>query len=301
MTEIKTKRQYQDSLFRTIFGREEHKPWLLELYNALNKSSYSNVEDLTLTTIDDVVYIKMKNDISFLLDSRMHLYEHQSSYNPNMPLRGLFYFVQLYQDYLSSRNVGLFTSSLRKIPTPEYVVFYTGSRELADITELKLSDAFEVPRSDSKFEWTCKVINLNAEHNAELHKKCKPLYDYCRFVTQVKQNKGAGMSLAAATEAAVDWAIEENLLNGLFKKERSQIMGNILYEFDQDLYERDIFQDGKEEGIAIGLAEGEEKGRAEGERKKALEAAQNALAMGLTATQAAQLTGLSLEEVAQLK
>ena len=206
--------------------------------------------------------------------------------------------LELYQDYLSSRNIGLFTSSLRKIPTPEYIVFYTGSRELADVTELKLSDAFEVPRTDSRFEWTCKVININAEHNTALHKKCKPLYDYCRFVERVKQNKASGMALENATEDAVDWAIRENLLNGLFKKEKSQIMGNILCEFDQDVYERDIFQDGKDEGIAIGLAEGE----ARGSRTKALEAARNLLSLRvLTEEQIAQTVGLPLDEIAQLK
>lgn len=96
MKENTPNRKYQDTLFRTIFGREEHKPWLLELYNALNDSNYQNIDDLALTTIEDVVYIKMKNDVSFLLDSRMNLYEHQSSYNPNMPLRGFFYFAKLY-------------------------------------------------------------------------------------------------------------------------------------------------------------------------------------------------------------
>ncbi len=98
------------------------------------------------------------------------------------------------------------------------------------------------------------------------------------------------MTLENATEDAVDWAIRENLLDGLFKKEKSQIMGNILCEFDQDVYERDIFQDGKDEGIA------------EGSRTKALEAARNLLSLRvLTEEQIAQTVGLPLDEIAQLK
>ena len=286
MLAIKTNRKYQDSLFRVIFGREEHKHWLLELYNALNNSSHQNIDDLTLTTIDDVVYIKMKNDVSFLIDSQMNLFEHQSTFNPNMPLRGLLYFSQLYQEHLTSRQVSLFSSVLRKIPTPQFVVFYTGDKDLPDRSVLKLSEAFEVPCKDGEFEWTCTVINLNQNHNKTLQKNCKPLYDYCRFIEKVKQNKKDGLSLEKAADAAVDWAISENLLDGFFRRERSQIMGFYLAEFDQEVYEKNVYHDGWEEGA----------------RDNAISAARNLLKMNLgTPEQIAQAQGLSLEEVLALQ
>ena len=252
MQTLRTNGKYQDSLFRVIFGREEHKHWLLSLYNALNDSHYENVDDLTLTTIDDVVYLKMKNDVSFLIDSQMNLFEHQSTWNPNMPLRGLFYFSQLYQEHLSSRQISLFTSALRKIPTPQFVVFYTGEKKLPDRTILKLSDAFEVPCKEGEFEWTCSVINLNPNHNKALQKNCKPLYDYSRFVEKVKVNKNSGMPLEKAADTAVDWAISENLLDGLFRRERSQIMGFYLAEFDQEVYKKNVYQDGYNDGVEEG-------------------------------------------------
>ena len=95
--EIETK--YKDKLFRIIFGKddEKSKQWRLELYNALSCKKHTNPDDIELTTIENVLYITMKNDLSFLVDSQMSLYEQQSTYNPNMPLRGLFYFSQLYQ------------------------------------------------------------------------------------------------------------------------------------------------------------------------------------------------------------
>ena len=94
-------RQYQDRLFKAIFGREEHKDWLLSLYNALNGSSYTDPSAIEINTIEGIIYVTMKNDISFLIDSQLNLYEQQSSYNPNMPLRGLMYFAELYQKHLT--------------------------------------------------------------------------------------------------------------------------------------------------------------------------------------------------------
>ena len=117
-------RQYQDRLFKAIFGREEHKDWLLSLYNALNGSSYTDPSAIEINTIEGIIYVTMKNDISFLIDSQINLYEQQSSYNPNMPLRGLMYFAELYQKHLTKQDRDLFTTALVKIPTPNFVVFY---------------------------------------------------------------------------------------------------------------------------------------------------------------------------------
>ena len=159
-------REYKDRLFKAIFGRNtaESKRWRLDLYNALNGTAYTDPDELKLTTIENVIYVTMKNDISFLIGSKMNLYEQplpygklttscearsrggsqmnlyeqQSSYNPNMPLRGLMYFAQLYQMNLSARGLDLFGSKLVKIPAPSFVVFYNGDRKLPDVSEQRL-------------------------------------------------------------------------------------------------------------------------------------------------------------------
>ena len=170
------------------------------------------------------------------------------------------------------------------------MVFYTGDKDLPDRSILKLSEAFEVPCKDGEFEWTCTVINLNQNHNKTLQKNCKPLYDYCRFIEKVKQNKKAGQSLEKAADTAVDWAISENLLDGFFRRERSQIMGFYLAEFDQEVYEKNVYQDGYNEG------------REEGARDTKISAARNLLQMNLgTPEQIAQAQGLPLEEVLALQ
>ena len=91
--------KYKDSLFRKVFGAEDKRSarWRLELYNALSGKNLTNPEELEITTLENVIYIKIKNDVSFLVDSQINLWEHQSTYNPNMPLRGLLYFAVLHQ------------------------------------------------------------------------------------------------------------------------------------------------------------------------------------------------------------
>ncbi len=184
-------REYKDRLFKAVFGRatEQSKRWRLDLYNALNGTDYTDPDALSLTTIENVIYITMKNDISFLIGSQMNLYEQQSSFNPNMPLRGLMYFAQLYQMYLAAQDADLFGSRLVTIPAPCFIVFYNGNRKLPDVSYQRLSDAFEPAGNTEGFEWTAKVLNIGGEHNKELHKKCRALYDYTSYVNPLPYGK----------------------------------------------------------------------------------------------------------------
>lgn len=214
-------RQYQDRLFKAIFGREEHKDWLLSLYNALNGSSYTDPSAIEINTIEGIIYVTMKNDISFLIDSQLNLYEQQSSYNPNMPLRGLMYFSQLYQKYISKQRKDIYSSALLKIPTPQFIVIYTGSTELDDVKELKLSDSFEVPDTSGRFEWTATVVNISKGHSLKLLEQCPPLRDYAVYVSRIKGNVAAGMTKEDAVNEAMEYSIEHNLLYGYFLEQKT--------------------------------------------------------------------------------
>ena len=283
--------EHKDRLFKYIFGKdsEKSKKWRLQLYNALNGTNYKDPDALELNTIENVIYITMHNDISFLVDSQMTLYEQQSSWNPNMPLRGLLYFSQLYQIYLTQNDENVISSQLVKIPTPKFVVFYNGNKEDPNSWKLKLSTAFEHPDESGDFEWTATVINMSPEHNKTLHKNCKPLYHYISFVYRIKNNIKAGMSKDKAIEEAVDFAIKENFLDGFFKTQRAEITGMILTEFDEEQAHRIWRKDGYIEGIA------------EGAQQKAIENAINALRMELSPEQVSQITNLPLCEVIKLK
>ena len=124
--DIRGNRKYKDSLFRMVFQKKSD---LLELYNAINGTEYTNPDELEINTLENVLYITKKNDVSFIIDCTMNLYEHQSSYNPNMPLRGLVYFSKQYNKYVEQRKLNLFSTALQKIPTPKFVVFYNGLRD----------------------------------------------------------------------------------------------------------------------------------------------------------------------------
>ena len=248
------KRTYKDTLFRTIFGGkdERSKRWLLSLYNALSGKNHTNIEDLEITTLEDVIYVSMKNDLSFLIHSQMCLYEHQSTVNPNMPLRGLLYFSQLYQQYIDKNKKNLYGSVLVKIPAPQFIVFYNGDTEQADLVKYRLSDAFitDVSSKDREtygadFEWTATVININKNHNESLSKNCEPLYYYCEFVNQVKENLSQGMPFDSAVNEAVDFAIKSDFLEGFFREKRMKILDDIYTEFDQESYDETLRNDGR--------------------------------------------------------
>ena len=279
-------RNYKDRLFKAIFGRdtEQSKRWRLELYNALNGTSYTDPNALVINTIENVIYLTMRNDISFLVDSQMTLYEQQSTYNPNMPLRGLMYFAQLYQMYLSQQEKDLFRSTLIKIPNPQFIVFYNGTSEKPDKIELKLSDAFDIPDNSGFFEWTATMININKNHNSTLQKRCKPLYDYVQYVSRIAENKKKEMSAKEAVTEALEWAISEKLLDGFFKQQKEEVLGMSLTEFDEEIAIRGWREDGIEEG----------------KQQKAIEAARNFYKNGASIELIAKSLEMTIEQVKEI-
>ncbi len=290
----KTQREYKDRLFKAIFGREteESKRWRLDLYNALNDTNYTDPDALELNTIENVIYITMRNDVSFLIDDQMVLLEQQSSHNQNMALRGFLYFSQLYQIYLAKKELDVNRSKKIEIPAPKFVVLYNGSTRTEDEFEIKLSDSFILKDGshNGAYEWTAFVKNINENHNEGLQKKCNALYDYSRFVGKVRHNKESGMEIQEAVNRAVNEAIEENLLDGFFVKQKAEVIGMILEEFDEERFKKNMREEGYEDGLA------------DGSFKKAIESAENLLKMGInTPEQISQAIGLPLEQVLQIQ
>ena len=254
---IKPSEKYKDRLFRAIFDDPEHREWLLSLYNAVNNSHYTNVEDLEVTTLDDVIYTKMKNDISFLLNSQMSLYEHQSSFSPNLPLRGFLYYADLLR--LKYHDKKLYSTSRLKIATPNYVVFYNGPQDIGEKQILKLSDSFEIPVKNKEeiYEWTCTMLNINKGKNEKLMESCKALQDYSEYVSMVRGNLLSGEDLNTAVENALDEAVRRNFLNGYFEKYRARIKSMSLTEYDEEEAKKVYHDDGYMEGMAAQKAEDE--------------------------------------------
>ncbi|MCM1181780.1 MAG: hypothetical protein NC337_00200 [Roseburia sp.] len=251
--DIIVNRKYKDRLFRLRFGSAEYKEDVLSLYNALNGTAHNNADDITITTIDDAIYIRMKNDVSLLLDGNMSLWEQQSSINPNMPVRGLLYFGNLYNQYIKNNKLNIYGKKLQRIPTPQYIVFYNGAEELAPISKLRLSDAFINPTDNNDFEWTAKVYNLNKGKNEDLLKNCRPLYEYMELVNRIRDNQKSGMDIKEAVNTAVDSCISAGIMTAFLSKHKAEVMNVCITEFDEEIYTEGIREEGREEGLDLGL------------------------------------------------
>ena len=250
---VQTNRQYKDRLFRLIFGSEKNRAYLLDLYNALNGTDYTDDSLLEITTIQDVVYMGMKNDSSFIIDSELNLFEQQSSYNPNMPFREFEYCAKLLDKWVEEHNLDIYGSTLVKLPTPKCYVFYNGTEAHGDREILKLSDAF-ITGSEG-CEWIVTMLNINRGHNPELMGKCEVLREYSEFVAMVRDNSQR-LDIPQAVERTVVTFIERNgLLSGFLKSHRAEVVDVCITEYKEELHLRNVHAEGRAEGRVEGRAE----------------------------------------------
>lgn len=252
-----TNLQYKDRLFRFLFGTEQNKSNALDLYNAVNKTSHSNIDELTFDTIDDVLYLGMKNDTSFIFEDYLNLYEQQSSYNPNMPLRGIMYYGKLMGQYIKTNMLNAYGEKKLTLPTPRYIVFYNGTKDAPDIEELRLTSSFEKP-DDACAEFVATVININAGHNEDILNRCRTLKEYSEFIklvrTFISQEGNDTESLNRAVDKAVKHAIEHDILKDCLLKFRSEVIDMVLTEYDREYQSMLDHRDGYNEGLDEGLA-----------------------------------------------
>ena len=242
----KANREYKSTLFAKLFG--ENKENALSLYNAINDSHYTNADDLIFTTLEDVVYMKMKNDVSFLFDKTLSLYEHQSTYNPNMPLRGFLYFADLYRKLIQN-NEQIYSKNIVKIPSPRYIVFFNGnSTDMPEAyKDIYLSDAFDIPLQTGKFEWTATLVNINHDMNTELMNKCEVLENYAIFVDKIKTYRKS-MPLTNAVDKAVDECVADGVLEKFLSRHRKEVRNMVLTEFDEEKFLKMVRAEERAEG-----------------------------------------------------
>lgn len=238
----KTNRLYKSRLFVMIF---EEKKKLLELYNAVSGKHYEDPELLEINTLDNAIYMSMKNDVSFLIDARLALYEHQSTYSPNLPLRFFLYLADLYSDMI--RNVNLYSSKKVQLPTPHFVVFYNGERKQPDRKILKLSDLYSVVEKEYKLNLEVLMLNINSGHNPELMEACHTLWEYAEYTNRVR-TYAKEMAVDKAVEQAVIECIQEGILKEFLEKNKAEAMKVSIYEYDEERHIRQEREEAWEEG-----------------------------------------------------
>lgn len=285
-------RNYKDTVFRMLFSDRKN---LLSLYNAVNQKHYTDPEDLEIVTLENAIYMGMKNDLAFIIDTNLYLYEHQSTYNPNMPLRDLFYISNEYQKLLDKKS--LYSSSLQKIPAPNFIELYNGTDTLSDFSEHRLSSAFENLSGEPKLELIVTVLNINEGHNALLMEHCQTLKEYSQYVAKVRKY-AAGMPLDQAVEYAVDECIKENILADFLRKNRTEVISMSIFEYDKEEEEKKLRKAEYEAGVEAGVSLGVEKGVKQG----VIETTRHLLKLNkLSLEEIASVSGLSLEEIKKLQ
>lgn len=255
----------KDRLFRYLFERDRNA--LLDLYNALNGTDYQDALQLEIVTIESAVYVVMKNDLAYILSGTLNLYEHQSTYSPNLPVRFLIYLAQEYQMVIEKAERSLYGTGQITLPTPQCIVFYNGMKEMPEERTLKLSEAFENKKVRADVELNVRMLNINYGHNRLLMDKCKVLEGYSMLVAVTRNYMAAEKDIQTALNKAIDYCIEKGILKEILLRNRAEVLGMLLEEFDAEKYERTLRGEGWKNGREEGREEGRKEGKEEGELK----------------------------------
>ena len=266
-------RTYKATIFAMLFEDKEH---LLELYNAISGKHYTNPEMLEINTLENAIYMAMRNDISFLIDARLSLYEHQSTYSPNLPLRFLLYISALYSSM--TREANLYGTKPIELPPPRFVIFYNGKVEQPDRQILKLSDLYTI-KEECSLELEAVMLNVNSGHNKELMEMSHTLWEYAEYTARVREYAEV-MELEEAVERAIEECIQEGILKEFLEKNRAEAKNMSIFEYDQ---EKHIKQEREE-----AWEEGRKEGKKAGERVMLVKLAEKKLRKGKTIAEIAE-------------
>lgn len=234
-------RNYKDTVFRMLFNDKKH---LLSLYNAVNRATYTNPEELVINTLENAVYLSVKNDVSCILDLKLNLYEHQSTVNLNMPLRNLFYVARMYEGMISKESI--YSGKRILLPAPKFFVFYNGEDAQPERREFRLSDAYMSGDGEANLELIVCQLNINEGYNTEIKECCQILKEYTQYVERVR-SYSRKLSLEDAVEQAVTECIREGILENFLRKNRSEVKAVSIFEYDEELHMKVVREEAYEE------------------------------------------------------
>ena len=288
MSTIETPK-YKDTVFRLLFNSKKE---LLSLYNALNGTSYTNEDDLTINTLGDSAFIKVKNDVSFIFNFELNIFEHQSTLCPNMPLRDLFYVAKLLKKITAEDD--LYSSKAIRIPAPRFYVFYNGTDPMPDKKIYRLSEQFEKPVAEPDLELTVTMLNINEGHNPDIMKVCTALKEYSIFVSTVRQYtkeipKDAEDRDAAVKEAitkAIDKCIEDGILSEFLTQHRSKVVEVCMWDYNEELHSKTMKKESFDEGYDTGYG------------SASIDIYDNMISNGYSKEEAMKLTGVTEKQLA---
>ena len=270
-------REYKSDVISMMLQIPEY---ALDVYNAMNDSAYTDPDMIQIMRLENGISLSVRNDASFFISNYLNLYEHQSTYSPNAPLRFLIYLTSLLKKTIGKRD--LYGRKRVQIATPHFAVFYNGTEKRPEKEVLKLSDAFINQTDTPEIELTVTVYNINPDNNTQLLAKSKVLSGYMIFVNHVRENLEKQKTivqnetehddteymedLETAINEAIDYCIEHHIMETFFRKNRSEVTKSMVLDYTWERREELIRAEEYEDGRRDGYVEGEERGRAEGEK-----------------------------------
>jgi hypothetical protein len=309
-TRNQANRKHKDLLFTLVF---QDKKDLLDLYNAVNGTDYKDPEELEITTLEQALYLGIKNDASFVIGATMNLYEHQSTLNPNMPLRGLSYFATLYDAYVTRCGYSIYRDLQIPLPYPNYLVFYNGTKWDADRMELSLSDAFQIPEhlkeqtaSSSVYsihpalECRATVLNINRGHNQELMERCQRLQEYSEFIYRLRQHLAQKLPLGDAIELAMNECIQDGILVDILARCRTEVRSMLCEEYDEKTIQKLIRNGGYADGYDAGYGNGFDNGFEQGQFLTLISLVRGKFTKGISPEDCASMLESDLELTCQI-
>ena len=281
-------RNYKDSVFTALFSDPD---LLRELYSALNGISLPRDVQVSINTLENILYMDMYNDISFEIGGKLVvLIEHQSSINPNMALRLLFYIARVLEKTVIGRS--LYSERSLLIPWPEFYVLYNGAKPYPDEKVIKLSDLFDRPHDlhlSGKLilllELEVKVININEGRNKAIINRCRKLAEYSSFIARVRSFLEEGLGLEEAMKKAVKFCRKHDILKQFLETNASEVLDMLLAEWNLEDAKKVWYEDGQEDG----------------REEEKLQIARNALDKGSSPEFVHEITGLNMETILGLK
>ena len=241
-------RNYKDSMFRMIFRTPEK---MIELYNAIFDTDYPPDTPIDINTIEEVFHRVQKNDISFTIDGTyIMVSEHQSTINPNMPLRDIFYIVEIWRGMVESSQ--LYKRRIVKVPQPKFIVLYTGREPIPPVSRLELSDSFLGDNNKPLLNLTVLVYNVNEGINCDILKKSPTLYQYSQLVALIRKYQARGPVTSQDMSEITHICLEKGILVDFMKEHGNSIRDllhyEITYEEDIKLTGQEYFEEGLEKG-----------------------------------------------------
>ncbi len=284
-------RTYKDVLFDMIFS---DKKAILELYNAIAQTDYNDVSAVSVNTIKRAVFLGIENDKSFIIDDILNIYEHQSTVNPNMPVRGLMYLSELYRQFIYENQLDIYGSKQVTLPQPVYIVFYNGERKQPERKIISLRSAFDenCTIANQFLDFKAVMLNINYGYNQELMDRCRPLKEYAIFVDTIRKYLKTENKPAIAAKKAVEECIEHGILKNILLKEKGVIENMITICYDEEIHKMREAEYNQELGEA--------RGKQLGAQQSKQQIAKRMKQAGMSFEQIMNITELSKSELEKL-